>query len=152
MNTGGNNAPLIAAGGGAVLFISLFMNWFGSLSAWQLFDIVDLLLAVLALIALGVGVMLATGNMAVNLPSSPASIVTTTGIVSLSIVAAFILEAESRDFGIFLALIATIAIVVGGMGLRGAGPGATTRSSGERRDPAPPPSSGGPGGPGAPAA
>ena len=67
----GNNGPLIAAGGGLLLFISEFLDWFDVLgSAWEFMDIVDVVLAVLALIAIAIGAMLATGNTA-NLPSSP---------------------------------------------------------------------------------
>ena len=82
----GNNGPLIAAGGGLLLFISEFLDWFDVLgSAWEFMDIVDVVLAVLALIAIGIGAMLATGNTA-NLPSSPSGIVTTSGIIAFSIV------------------------------------------------------------------
>jgi hypothetical protein len=140
VNTGGNNGPLIAAGGGALLFISLFIDWFEGTSAFKLFDIVDVLLALLALIVIVVGAMLATGNTA-NLPSSPSAIVTTASIVAFSIVATFVLEGDDHKFGVFLALIGTIAMIVGGMQLaRGAGATAEPRTRvAEPTAPPPPP-------------
>jgi hypothetical protein len=133
----GNNGPLIAAGGGLLLFISEFLDWFDVLgSAWEFMDIVDIILAVLALLAIGIGAMLATGNTA-NLPSSPGGIVTTSGIIAFSIVATFILEGDDQKFGVFLALIGTIAMIVGGMQLA-RGVTAPTRPS-RSEPPAPPP-------------
>ena len=135
MNARGNNAPLIAAGGGLLLFISLFLTWFFEASAWETFDLVDIILALIGLIALGIGAMLATGN-TTNLPSSPSAIVTTAGVIAFSIVAAFILEGEERGFGIFLALVGTIAVIVGGMQLAAASTAPRTRV---QEPPAPPP-------------
>jgi hypothetical protein len=133
----GNNGPLIAAGGGLLLFISEFLDWFDVLgSAWEFMDIVDIILAVLALLAIGIGAMLATGNTA-NLPSSPGGIVTTSGIIAFSIVATFILEGDDQKFGVFLALDGTIAMIVGGMQLA-RGVTAPTRPS-RSEPPAPPP-------------
>lgn len=133
----GNNGPLIAAGGGLLLFISEFLDWFDVLgSAWEFMDIVDIILAVLALLAIGIGAMLATGNTA-NLPSSPGGIVTTSGIIAFSIVATFILEGDDQKFGVFLALVGTIAMIVGGMQLA-RGVTAPTRPS-RSEPPAPPP-------------
>jgi hypothetical protein len=135
----GNNGPLIAAGGGLLLFISLFLDWFEGVSAWQIFDVTDVVLALIGLIALGIGAMLATGNSA-NLPSAPSAIVTTAGLIGFSMVATFVLEGEERKFGIFLALIATIAIIVGGTQLaRGGAP--TTRTRPATDAPPPPPAS-----------
>jgi hypothetical protein len=133
-----DNAPLIAAGGGLLLFISLFIDWFDVLgSAWEFMDIVDVVLAVLALICVGIGAMLATGN-TTNLPSSPGGIVTTSGVIAFSIVATFILEGDDQKFGIFLALIGTIAMIVGGMQLARAGVAPARRT--RRAEPPPPPS------------
>ena len=135
----GNNAPLIAAGGGLLLFISEFLDWFDVLgSAWEFMDIVDVVLAVLALIAIGIGAMLATGNTA-NLPSSPGAIVTTSGVIAFSIVATFILEGDEQKFGVFLALIGTIGMIVGGMQLARAGTVAPRTRVQEPPAPPPPP-------------
>ena len=132
-----NNAPLIAAGGGLLLFISLFLKWVFEQSAWETFDLVDILLAVIGLVAVGIGAMLATGN-TTNLPSSPSAIVTTAGLISFSIVAAFVLEGDELGFGIFLGLVGTIAMLVGGMQMAKAGTAPVRRTGGT--EPPPPPS------------
>lgn len=138
MDTRGNNGPLIAAGGGLLLFISLFLDWFDILgSAWEFMDIVDVLLALLALTAVAIGAMLATGN-TTNLPRTPSSIVTTAGIVAFTILATFILEGDEHKFGIFLGLIGTIAMIVGGAQL-GAAPAAPRTRVQEPPAPPPPP-------------
>ena len=132
-----DNAPLIAAGGGLLLFISLFLKWVFDQSAWETFDLVDIVLAVIGLIALAIGAMLATGN-TTNLPSSPSGIVTTAGLISFSIVAAFILEGDELGFGIFLGLVGTLGILVGGMQLAQVG-APPPRRTGTTEPPPPPP-------------
>ena len=46
----------VAAGGAVLLLISLFLDWYGDdghgYSAWTLFEVIDLLLAAIALIAI----------------------------------------------------------------------------------------------------
>src|SRR3954447_26963561 len=52
--------PIIVAAGGLLLLVSLFLDWYGAgVSAWDAFEIVDLLLAVLAIAAIvaAVGVL-----------------------------------------------------------------------------------------------
>src|SRR5919204_315239 len=50
-------APLLAALGGLLLFVSLFMHWYQpALSAWTVFEVWDLVLAVLAIAAVWVAV------------------------------------------------------------------------------------------------
>jgi hypothetical protein len=44
--------PLIVAVGSLVLLVSLFLDWYGDLSAWGVFELTDVLLAALALTAL----------------------------------------------------------------------------------------------------
>ena len=139
MNTS-DNAPLIAAGGGLLLFISLFLAWGGEFSAWESFDIADILLAALALLAIAVGVGRVTGN-AINPPGGPGPAVYTAGLVAFSIIAFLVLESEDREFGLFLALLGTIGMILGGLQL-GRDAGATTgtsRSSSSESTTAPPP-------------
>jgi drug/metabolite transporter (DMT)-like permease len=151
LNARGNNGPLIAAGGGVLLFISLFLDWFEGTSAFKLFDIVDIILALLALTAIAIGAMLATGN-TTNLPAAPGAIVTTAAIIAFTIVATFVLEGDDHKFGIFLSLIGTIAMVVGGMQLAAGGAPTEPRTrvaEPTSPPPPPPPSTGGGAGPGA---
>jgi hypothetical protein len=44
--------PILVALGAALLLVSLFLDWYGPLNAWQAFEVVDVLLAVLAVAAL----------------------------------------------------------------------------------------------------
>src|SRR5687768_16880466 len=44
--------PVLVALGAIVLLVSLFMDWYGPLTAWEAFEVVELLLAILAVAAL----------------------------------------------------------------------------------------------------
>jgi hypothetical protein len=44
--------PLIAAAGAVLLLVSLFLDWYDELSAWTAFEVLDLMLAGIALTAL----------------------------------------------------------------------------------------------------
>ncbi len=44
--------PLIVAVGSLVLLVSLFLEWYGDATAWEAFELADVLLAALALLAL----------------------------------------------------------------------------------------------------
>lgn len=141
-----DNAPLIAAGGGVLLFISLFLKWFGAegfdetVTGWEVFSLVDIVLAAIALVVAGIGAMLATGNTA-NLPAAPGSIVTTASLIAFGIVAANALdpfEGIETKFGVWLAVLATLAMIFGGMQL-GRAPAAPRTRVQEPTSPPPPP-------------
>jgi hypothetical protein len=44
--------PMLVALGAIALLVSLFMDWYGPLTAWEAFEVVEVLLAVLAVAAL----------------------------------------------------------------------------------------------------
>jgi hypothetical protein len=48
--------PIVVALGAIVLLVSLFLDWYGPMNAWEAFEFVDLLLAVLALAALAAAI------------------------------------------------------------------------------------------------
>src|SRR4051794_31911514 len=48
--------PILVAIGAIVLIVSLFLDWYGSLTAWDAFEVVEVLLAVLGATALVIGV------------------------------------------------------------------------------------------------
>jgi len=48
--------PVLVALGALLLAVSLFLEWYGPLTAWHAFEVVDLLLAALAMAALAVAV------------------------------------------------------------------------------------------------
>ncbi len=104
----------IAAVSGVALFGLMFASWLENESAWQLFDIVDVLLAVLALAALALPLARAMGREPGSRASVPA-ILTRIGIVTLTITATFLIEGESLEVGIFLAVLASAGILYGGI-------------------------------------
>src|SRR5438067_839083 len=62
-----SNLPyLIAAAGGILLFIALFLSWISvggaTASGWEVFSIVDVVLALLAAISAAIGVSIVTGT------------------------------------------------------------------------------------------
>lgn len=48
--------PILVAAAGILLLVSLFLNWYGGLSAWEVFEVVDMLLAALAVAAVAAAV------------------------------------------------------------------------------------------------
>jgi hypothetical protein len=52
--------PILVALGALVLLVSLFLDWYGSMAAWEAFEVVDVLLAAFAIAALvaAVGLLL----------------------------------------------------------------------------------------------
>jgi hypothetical protein len=133
-----DNAPLIAAGGGLLLFISLFLSWILNASFWELYDIVDVLFALMALLAIAVGVSIYTGN-PINVPGGAGAAVYTCGLITFSITAFHLLEGEERKIGIFIALLGTIGMIVGGLQLGREAPPARTRVREPSSPPPPPP-------------
>jgi len=63
----------VAAGGAVLLLISLFLDWYGDdghgYSAWTLFEVIDLLLAAIALIA--ISTFLSRSGIESRLPQAP---------------------------------------------------------------------------------
>jgi hypothetical protein len=55
--------PILVSWGALLLLVSLFLDWYGPLTAWDAFEVVDVLLAVLAV----VGLLAAAGAMAPDL-------------------------------------------------------------------------------------
>jgi hypothetical protein len=55
--------PILVALGAILLLVSLFMDWYGPLSAWEAFEVVEVLLAGLAVAAL----IVATGQLVPDL-------------------------------------------------------------------------------------
>lgn len=103
--------PVIAAGGGLVLIVSLFLNWFDEFSAWTSFETLDLVLSGLGLAAL----------VAVALPRYvPARALPAVGVAAFVVVASQLIDHppvgidRSTEFGAWLALGGAIAMLIGG--------------------------------------
>jgi hypothetical protein len=106
----------VAALGGVVLIISLFLNWVGEVSGWEASTTTDVFLLITAVA--GIATVLSIGD------SLPLPGVTINGAAALlGIVATVLLlwwlvfdwpDGVDREFGIILALIASAAIAYGG--------------------------------------
>jgi hypothetical protein len=106
--------PIIVALAAIVLLVSLFLEWYGSLTAWEAFEIVDVLLAALALAAL----MAAVGTIAPDV-----AYVERRWLPPIALGAALIIAAqldpppaagsESAATGAWLAFGAALVMVVG---------------------------------------
>ncbi|HZA59927.1 MAG TPA: hypothetical protein VE401_03990 [Solirubrobacterales bacterium] len=127
---------LLAGISGVALFIIMFLKWFElpevggaelgdfaeavgvntSISAWEAFDFIDLVL-LLAVIA-GVGLtVLAAAQSNVQLPVAASAIAAGLGILATLLVLYRVLDPPSdldRSYGLFLGLIASAGIAIGG--------------------------------------
>jgi hypothetical protein len=133
-----NNGPLIAAGGGFLLFISLFLTWALEASPWEAFDLMDIILALIGLAAVVIGGALAMGN-PLNVPGGAQNTIYTAGVFAFAIVAFTVLEQDDLGFGVFLALIGTIAMIVGALQLGRGGTAASAPRTRVQEPPPPPP-------------
>src|SRR3954447_21929673 len=109
----------VAAGiGGVVLIISLFLNWFAEggfgQSGWELFDITDIVLFLLGILAIGYALMDLAGT-SVTLPVDRTRALTIIGVIATTLTLEFLIEGSHQAVGLILATLASIAILVGGM-------------------------------------
>lgn len=103
----------IAAASGAVLFVLLFVSWIQDQSAWQLFDIVDVLLAILALSAVALPLVRAAG-VEPRLQASNQTILIRVAAVALIVILAYFLEAlGDAQVGLWLAVFAAAGMFYG---------------------------------------
>jgi hypothetical protein len=116
--TRSNLPQLIAAAGGAILIISLFLAWVsvGNLSAsgWETFSFVDIVMFVIGLATLAVGVAVATGA-SLPVPRLGPDLLKWFGVITITIVLTFIFENDNNGFGAFIGLLAAAAILAGGI-------------------------------------
>lgn len=101
---------LVALASGLVLLIALFLDWFDGATAWQALNLVDFLLALMALVAMGVALSGAAG-VELGLPKASIALL---GAVALVIALTFLFEADGRGFGLFLAVLAAGGLTYGG--------------------------------------
>lgn len=128
---------LIAGGGGLLLLISLFLPWYGvtaslgagspsvdvSVSAWDAFSLVDVLLFLVAVLAVAAAALTAAGRLPV-LPLPLGRIVLAAGVIALVLVLFRLLNVPGdtsgpgfdigREIGPFVALVAAVLIALGG--------------------------------------
>jgi len=107
--------PILVALGATLLLVSLFLDWYGPLSAWEAFEVVEVLLAALALAAL----VVAAGQLVPDLGFGerrwlPAIVVAVTLLVAAELVdpppAA---GGEELEQGAWLAFAAALVMLAG---------------------------------------
>ena len=139
MDTGKLGVGDVVAGvSGLALFVFMFLPWYGidavggvvlgggDLNAWEAFSFVDILLFLVAVVAVGLTIV-RIAESTPELPAPPAQIVLIAGLVAVVLIlfrmivapgvdsAGFDLEIDlGRKIGIFLALLAAIGIAYGG--------------------------------------
>jgi hypothetical protein len=129
---------LVAAVSGLVLFLSLFLNWYkvsvkaalgsasASVSGWEALSFIDILLFIIAIIAIGVAVA-RMANAFPRMAVSPGLLVLAVGVLAILLVLFRIIDIPGsgdvadvpgvdlgRSFGIFIALLAAIGVAAGG--------------------------------------
>ena len=125
---------MIAGVGGIVLLISLFLPWYGvsidvanvsvsdSANGWESLDVIDILLFLVSVAAIGVVAARATGQLPEDVPG--AVVLLAAGGLAVLLVLYRIIDIPagdvpdevdlSRKIGVFIALIASGAIAYGG--------------------------------------
>ena len=112
----------IAGLSGLVLLVALFLPWYGddagTRTGWQSLGALDVVLALVALAALSIPVVTAIERV----PAVPLALQSLTALVGLLAVVLVLIRvlnmpdwATGREWGLWVALAATIAIVVGGL-------------------------------------
>lgn len=110
----------IVGASGLLLVIALFLPWYGdpSSTAWEAFTVLDLILALLALAALSVPIVTATQRVPA-VPLAVESLTALFGLVAVVLVLIRVLnlpgDADGRDIGLWLGLLATLGITAGGL-------------------------------------
>ena len=105
---------------GVLLLITLFLPWYGdpSRTGWEAFSVLDLILALLALAAISVPIVTATHRV----PALPLALESLTALFALLGVVLVLVrvlnlpgDADGREIGLWLGLLATLGVFAGGM-------------------------------------
>jgi CDP-diglyceride synthetase len=107
--------PILVALGAILLLISLFLDWYGPLSAWEAFEVVEVLLAGLALAAL----IVATGQLVPDVEWGERRWLPAIVLAVAVLVAAELVDpppaagAEQLEQGAWLAFAAALVMIAG---------------------------------------
>jgi hypothetical protein len=116
MNRRFEMGPLLVALGAVLLLVSLFLDWYGPLSAWDAFEVVDVLLAALAVLCLigGLGTLASDDMVFVDRRWLPGIVLAVAVIVVAEIIDPPPAAADlSPDTGAWLAFAGAIVMLVG---------------------------------------
>jgi hypothetical protein len=109
-----STGEMVAAIGGAVLFVSLFLNWSDDLSAWESLDVTDIWLALIALVVVGLALARAAGS-SLDLPAPAGTLMFALGSMAAVITLVLLFEGVDVKFGLWLAFLSTLGIIYGGL-------------------------------------
>jgi hypothetical protein len=115
-----SQGQLIAAGGGVLLFIFLFLPWFGageeSLSGWEGQSSTDVYLLITATVAVATAINAGRGVLIPGMSLNAATaLLGAVGTILLLWLTVFDFpDGEDRKIGLYLSLLAVAAIAVGG--------------------------------------
>jgi hypothetical protein len=111
---------------GVLLIVALFLPWYGesvtgsshTVDAWGAFAVLDVILAVIAVAAIAVPIVTATHRVPA-VPLAVESLTTLIGVIGLVLVLIRVLnlpgDADAREWGLWLAVAATLGVSAGGM-------------------------------------
>ena len=159
-----SQGELIAGGSGLALLVAMFLPWYGvdvstpianvsasnSVSAWKAFDFVDILLFLIALVAIAVPVARMTDSLPEDVPG--ATLIVAAGGLGVLLVLWRIIDLPtpdissigsvkvdfSRKIGVFLGLIATAGVAYGGWRAMEESPVSSTPAASPPPPPPPP--------------
>lgn len=108
-----SQGQMVAAAGGVLLVISLFLSWGEGASAFDVFSGMDIIMLIIAIVAIAWGASAAMG--AGTPPALSGMLVGLLGVVVLGFTLGTDLEVPDADIGAWLALVASIGIAWGGL-------------------------------------
>jgi hypothetical protein len=103
---------LITGAGGLLLLLATFIDWVALANAWKLYTFVDLLLVIVALVAIGTAAMQLMPEPPA-LPFHPAEAALFGGVFALGVTINVADAAEDSKFGLVLAILASLVIIGG---------------------------------------
>jgi hypothetical protein len=92
-------ADIVAGAGGLALLLALFLPWYEDLTAWQAFSVVDVLLALAALLAIALPVVTAVASGPAK-PVAFAVLSSVGSILALLLVLWRLIDAPADGFGL----------------------------------------------------
>ena len=110
------DGELIAGAGGLALLVSLFLGWYSGASAWEAFSVVDVLLALLALVPLALVVVQATRE-SPSLPVAFSVFTVVAGLLATLLVLFRIVDKPGGgdvELGAWIGLAAAVVTAAGG--------------------------------------
>lgn len=109
-----SQGQMIAAAGGVLLIVSLFLHWAGGRSGWSLFSDIQIIMLLVGIAAIAWAFLpaVSTSGPTVTVPTGAPTIVAALGVAVFGFAAGWELEA-SGDIGVWLGIVASLAIAYG---------------------------------------